>query len=114
MNFEQEIAVKSLPKLPTCIIAGPGSGKTYTLVQRIVFLHGSQQIPMKSLMLTFSKSAAMEMSHRLMKHEIHGVDVLTFHSFSFRLINANWKALGYSARPKIPKRRIMRELLQVG
>lgn len=46
-------------------LAGPGSGKTFTLVQHILFLIRREHIaPERILVLTFSKAAAREMEER--------------------------------------------------
>lgn len=50
---------------PARILAGPGSGKTFTIIQRILYLTQIQQIqPEKILVITFTKAAAEEMKER--------------------------------------------------
>lgn len=47
---------------PALVIAGPGTGKTSTLVSRVTFLAGEQDVePTNVLMLTFSRKAAAEL-----------------------------------------------------
>lgn len=54
-----------LVKGPARILAGPGSGKTFTIIQRILYLTQIQQInPEKILVITFTKAAAEEMKVR--------------------------------------------------
>lgn len=54
-----------LVKGPARILAGPGSGKTFTIIQRILYLTQIQQInPEKILVITFTKAAAEEMKAR--------------------------------------------------
>ncbi|MFL5628311.1 MAG: UvrD-helicase domain-containing protein [Ktedonobacteraceae bacterium] len=51
---------------PALIVAGPGSGKTSTLIGRVEYLITSQQVePAHILALTFSRKAAQEMDERL-------------------------------------------------
>ncbi|HEX6290944.1 MAG TPA: ATP-dependent DNA helicase [Herpetosiphonaceae bacterium] len=51
---------------PLLIIAGPGSGKTFTLVERIVFLITEKQIAPEQLMVvTFTDKAAQELTTRI-------------------------------------------------
>lgn len=50
------------------MIAGPGSGKTFVLVERILFLILEQKVPPSEiLVLTFSKAAAVQMQERFLK-----------------------------------------------
>ncbi len=71
------------------VLAGPGSGKTKVLVHKIASLLLLEDIkPEQFLMLTFSKSAAMEFRHRTRKlvPEFSGlIKITTFHGFCFEL-----------------------------
>lgn len=51
---------------PALVIAGPGTGKTSTLVARAVYLIHERKVPTRSMLaLTFSNKAATEMRERL-------------------------------------------------
>src|SRR6266568_131716 len=51
---------------PALIVAGPGSGKTSTLIGRVEYLVSAQRVqPQRILALTFSRKAAQEMQERL-------------------------------------------------
>src|SRR5262245_59946385 len=51
---------------PLLIIAGPGSGKTFTLVERVVYLISHHRVPpQKLLVLTFTDKAAAELRTRI-------------------------------------------------
>ncbi|MBQ3396560.1 MAG: UvrD-helicase domain-containing protein, partial [Synergistaceae bacterium] len=51
---------------PVLIIAGPGTGKTYTLVQRTVFLIQKRHVKPENIMLaSFTNKAASELSARI-------------------------------------------------
>ena len=69
---------------PCEVIAGPGSGKTLVLTERILYLLEHFGIaPSRILVLTFSRSAAVEMRDRFMKRtggSRKGVLFGTFHS----------------------------------
>ena len=89
LNDEQRQAV-TLKKGPAIIVAGPGTGKTYTLTRRIAFLINQKKIPAeKILAITFTNKAAEEMQRRLNKLLGPAVNipyVATFHAFCFDLL----------------------------
>ena len=70
--------------------AGPGSGKTKILVHKMASLLTSEDIkPEQLLMLTLSKTAAIEFKKRLIDligKSAYFVEIKTFHSYSFDLI----------------------------
>ena len=51
--------------LPLLVIAGAGSGKTNTLAHRVAHLIVSGQTRVESLLMTFSRRAAAEMTKRV-------------------------------------------------
>ena len=62
---EQEEAATAFGT-PVILDAGPGTGKTKTLVRRIVHLVREQDVdPQKILVLTFSNEAAVELQERI-------------------------------------------------
>lgn len=75
--------------------AGPGTGKTYTLIQRIINLVNVQDIdPQDILVLCFSRAAVEVIRNRLneaylcglVDETIHYVDVRTFDSFASQVL----------------------------
>lgn len=74
---------------PCMVLAGPGSGKTTVIVNRIKYLTEELKVPPeKILVITFTKVAAEEMKERfciLMGGE-QGVSFGTFHSLFFRIL----------------------------
>jgi superfamily I DNA/RNA helicase len=83
---------------PLAVIAGPGTGKTRTLVSRIIRLINAQRVsPQTITALTFTNKAADEMSTRLKSALPAGSlpYVGTFHSLCLRLLSQ----IGFS--PKI-------------
>jgi superfamily I DNA/RNA helicase len=94
-----------------CVCAGPGSGKTAVIVERLKFL--SENGKNKCLALTFSRAAAKEMSGRLLSMEENYVEVSTFHSFSYKIIRQCWPMMGYSKRPKPVPTRLAKSVLWV-
>lgn len=80
---------------PLLIIAGPGSGKTFTLVERIVYLITEKDAAPESLfVVTFTEKAAQELttrvSNRLLElgisFNLHEMYLGTFHSICLRLL----------------------------
>ncbi len=92
---------------PALIVAGPGSGKTSTLIGRVEYLIHTQNVePQHILALTFSRKAAQEMRDRL-QHALHpGIDqvkadtnlsiptVSTFHAFCAELLRRYGSLVG--------------------
>lgn len=80
---------------PLLIIAGPGSGKTFTLVERVVFLISHHQVPPERLLiLTFTDKAAAELRTRIsnrlaemnIRFNLNEMYLGTFHSICLRLL----------------------------
>lgn len=67
------------------VIAGPGTGKTYTISEKIKYIVEEEKIaPEKILCLTFSETAAKEMKERAGSK--YPVNVYTFHGFCLEII----------------------------
>src|SRR5262249_39226866 len=60
----QQAAIEAVT--PVLVVAGPGSGKTSTLIGRVAYIvHSLSVQPEQILALTFSRKAAQEMEERL-------------------------------------------------
>lgn len=83
---------------PALIVAGPGSGKTSTLIGRVEYLIQAQNVqPRHILALTFSRKAAAEMQERLQKVLDPGMvlpTVSTFHAFCAELLRTYGQLVG--------------------
>ena len=94
---------------PCEIIAGPGSGKTLVLTERIRYLIEHCNInPSEILVLTFSRAAALEMKERFIRGSdkpYQDVRFGTFHSVFFHILKEssgkNYTILGSSTRDRI-------------
>jgi DNA helicase II / ATP-dependent DNA helicase PcrA len=80
---------------PVLIIAGPGSGKTFTLVERIVYLITEKAVKPESLLVvTFTDKAARELTTRIsnrlaelnIQFNLNEIYLGTFHSICLRLL----------------------------
>ncbi|GER87236.1 DNA helicase [Dictyobacter vulcani] len=84
---------------PALIVAGPGSGKTSTLIGRVDYLVRVQNIaPQHILALTFSRKATTEMEERLQQllsdSEYAMPKVSTFHAFCAELLRRHGSLVG--------------------
>lgn len=90
-NAGQQECIKTLNG-PVMVLAGPGTGKTFTIIQRIKFMLESGIMPDSILCLTYSEAAANEMKARLVK-EIgtiaSSVTIHTYHAFCNEIIRQN-------------------------
>ena len=75
---------------PLLLLAGPGSGKTFTITQRILYLIRERQIaPEKLLVITFTREAALSMRQRFAQispQEAPTVNFGTFHSVFYQIL----------------------------
>ena len=90
LNGEQRAAVESKART-VAVVAGPGSGKTKTLVARIAHLIEQGVKPSSIAAVTFTNKAAAEMRERLSQRfaggkAIQGMTIGTFHSISLMLL----------------------------
>ena len=95
LNPAQETAVKNCGI--QLILAGPGSGKTKVITEKILHLLDSGVPPSQILALAFSEKAAAEMSDRIEQQRPHlDLDIHTFHSFCLEILRENVLASGIS------------------
>lgn len=75
---------------PAIVLAGPGSGKTKVIVERLRYMIENHHIPPSSiLVITFTKAAAIEMQYRFLKitdSSYPEVVFGTFHSVFYKII----------------------------
>ena len=88
-NPKQLQAIKH-PLAPLMIIAGAGTGKTFTLENRIVYMIQKYNVDPKNILtITYTEKAANELKTRLLKkvgQKAHPMFVGTFHSFCYKLM----------------------------
>lgn len=91
LNEEQQAAVTALSRA-VVVIAGPGTGKTRTLVLRIVYLLTKRMVRASEITaVTFTRKAAEEMRGRLEmaaggKRAISRMKIGTFHSICWEIL----------------------------
>lgn len=76
---------------PLLVLAGPGTGKTTTLVESVAARIARGQDPERILVLTFSRKAAMELRDRMVLRTgaARAPRATTFHSFCYALVRAH-------------------------
>ncbi|MEU8954385.1 ATP-dependent DNA helicase [Streptomyces sp. NPDC048518] len=79
---------------PLLVLAGPGTGKTTTLVEAVAERVARGADPARLLVLTFSRKAAVELRDRMALRvgAAHAPQATTFHSFCYALVRAHQDA----------------------
>jgi DNA helicase-2/ATP-dependent DNA helicase PcrA len=103
LNESQKRAAKT-EKCPTLVYAGPGTGKTQTLTERIAHLIKQGIEPKRILALTFSNKAAEEMRERIGKISSEAasqMQVMTFHAYGLDILRTYWVEAELDPRSKL-------------
>lgn len=114
LNDSQKKAVNSNSKRLLCL-AGAGTGKTRTMVERIVRLVKEGVNPKSILALTFTNAAAFEMKSRFREYISDGEspEFRTFHSYCYDLLTHDkliLRSLGYSSVPEIADEKVQKRI----
>ncbi|XP_012569785.1 ATP-dependent DNA helicase SRS2-like protein At4g25120 isoform X2 [Cicer arietinum] len=98
LNERQREAACTDISTPLMIVAGPGSGKTSTMVGRVLMLLNEGISPLNILAMTFTTAAASEMRKRIGaiagKETAKELPISTFHSFCLQLCRSHAEKLG--------------------
>lgn len=124
MVTKEKSAIKPNEKQQLCIdniegkylvLAGPGTGKTFTVVHRISAMLEKGINPEKILCLTFSEAAANEMRNKIAKSfgkiDI-GVNIYTYHGFCNELIAEHAEEFELSDNYRIITQTISRQFIK--
>ncbi|MFD8083388.1 ATP-dependent helicase [Kitasatospora sp. NPDC059722] len=118
---EYQRAVVEHPGGPLLVLAGPGTGKTTTLVEAVARRIERGTDPERILVLTFSRKAAMELRDRMsgrLATSTPAPQATTFHSFCYALLRAHQDPADYAEPLRLlsgPEQDVMvRELLAGG
>jgi ATP-dependent DNA helicase RecQ len=87
-SAQKEIVIASDPAM--AVIAGPGSGKTRTIVHRIAYLVKVKRVePKRILVLAYNRNAVRELRLRLrnlLEEQASQIQVFTFHGLALALL----------------------------
>lgn len=101
---------------PLLVLAGPGSGKTYTIVKRIRYLIETCRIPPAGiLVITFTKAAAREMQSRFLteiRRSYSAVNFGTFHSIYYQILSRSGYIPNFSLVTDAEKFKIIKTVLR--
>lgn len=89
---------------PLLVAAGPGTGKTRTLVGRILYLLNEGVAPDKIVALTFSNKAGEEMRERVERFAPDATPKIwigTFHAFGLELLRRYWQEAALPPRARV-------------
>ena len=115
-NQKQKEAI-SLGFGPAMILAGPGSGKTYTLLHRIEYIiHKLNISPHNILVITFTKAAALEMKERAKKSLNNSKESPffgTFHSYFYSVLKQSYEYQNFSIITSKLKKQNLEQLLKL-
>ena len=91
---------------PLLVLAGPGTGKTTTIVETVVDRVSRRGMdPSRVLVLTFSRKAAAELRERIMLRlgrTLREPLALTFHSYAYALVRREYALAGEQAPILLP------------
>ena len=95
---EQLAAIEAGPEGAYLIAAGPGTGKTYTMVQRFRWLVEHERVPPEAILaVTFTDAAATELRERLSRELGRPLDeawIGTFHGVCARILREDAYLVG--------------------
>ena len=115
LDKNQQKAINHLTG-PAIVVAGPGSGKTTVIIERIQNLINFHNIPpTKILAIAFNRKAVEEMENRLLQEQSseNGLPTIrTLHAFGKDIVYANYRQAGFSRPPEIWSSEIDRIIAQ--
>lgn len=104
LNYNQNKAVNA-DDPHVLVLAGPGTGKTKTTVERVVRLINEGVSGYNILLITFTNKAAREIRERISQKidakEVFKMTIGTFHGVALKMIKDHARLLGYAGNVSI-------------
>lgn len=99
---------------PLLVLAGPGSGKTFTITKRILYLLDQGIPPAQLLVITFTREAAMSMQRRFqeMSGSFLPVNFGTFHSIFYHILQKSHVIKSHKLLTNSEKKKILLPILR--
>ncbi len=101
---------------PMQVLAGPGSGKTTTIVKRVRYLVEVLKVPPETiLVITFTKAAAQEMQSRFLteiRRSYSAVNFGTFHSIYYQILIRSGYLKDFSLMTENEKTKMIKNILK--
>lgn len=110
LNVYQQKAVDNI-KGPFKLLAPAGSGKTKTLVNRVLNLLNYGIKEENILILAFNKKAEVELKNRISFYSISNIEIKTFHSFGNQLLKEYYDLESVCDDYEFMSRYILEEIL---
>ncbi len=117
---EQQLQAVTTTKGPVLIVAGPGSGKTRVITQRIAYLIAHSITPPHGIAaVTFTNKAAAEMTHRIDAAGIihNGAYIGTFHRLCGQILRNHGEHIGltpnYSVYDREDQNSVARRAMEI-
>ena len=114
LNDEQKKCVEN-PDGKFLVLAGPGTGKTYTVIKRLQAMILKGVAPERILCMTYSRAGADEMKKRVLEEldeNNNNIEIHTFHSFCNKIIGEYFEEFDVSSNVQLIPDSIKRALLK--
>jgi hypothetical protein len=105
-----QLNIAAYPGSPLRVIAGPGTGKTFSLMRRVVRFLETGENPRNILTISFTRTAAYDLLDKLRQLNVPGaehVNAKTLHSLCFQLLKRNDV---FAATDRIPRPLMVHEV----
>lgn len=118
----QALTIAASPNSPLCVVAGPGTGKTFALMRRITRLLEVDKVnPRRILACTFTRTAAEDITRAIAELGVDRADEIqthTVHGFCFSMLSSQdvLEATGRVPRPLLhfEERFLLQDLCKTG
>jgi len=88
LDKQQRVAIVT-DELHNLIIAGAGSGKTLTILGKVMYLLKCDILPQEILLIAFTRKSAGELEERINRNLALGIKAQTFHKLGLDIITSN-------------------------